>query len=93
MGFIYQLLIIAAVLVALPFQKNWQDRKFLFLAVIGSAIVIDGLLIALSYGVVKSKLPVLSFLDFLLLWLPLLIPVGAWYLLEKKIKNRQNDNY
>ncbi len=88
--FVYQLLIILAVFVALPFQKNWQDRWVLLFAVIGSAILIDGLLIAFSYVAVKYKLPVIGFLDFLLLWLPLIIPVGAWYLAGKKIKN---DNY
>jgi hypothetical protein len=56
--------------------------------VIGSAVLIDSLLVGISYLVVKNKLPVLGFLDFLLLWLPLLIPVLAWYLAEKKIKNR-----
>ena len=91
-SFIYQLLIIVAVFVALPFQKNWQDRRILLLTVIGSAILIDGLLIVLSYVVVKNKLPVLGSLDFLLLWLPLLIPVLAWYLAEKKIRNRYDNN-
>jgi hypothetical protein len=93
LSFIYQLLIIVAVFVALPFQRNWQDRKDLLFAVVGSAILIDGLLIALSYAVVKNKLPILGFLDFLLLWLPLLIPVGVWCLVGKRIRNRQNDNH
>ena len=87
MGFIYQLLIVIAVLVALPFQKNWQSRRVLLFAVIGSAILIDGLLIAIFFVVVKNKLPILEFLDFLLLCLPLIAPVFAWYLAEKKIKN------
>lgn len=92
LSFIYQLLIIVAVFVALPFQKKWQDRWILLFAVIGSAMLIDGLLIAFSYVVVKNKLPVLDFLDFLLLWLPLLIPAWAWYLAEKKIKNGYDNN-
>ncbi len=92
MSFIYQLLIIVAIFVALPFQKNWQDIRFLFLAVIGSAILIDGLVVAFSYIVVKNKLPVLGFLDFLIIWLPLLIPVWAWYLAEIKIKNGYDNN-
>ena len=90
--FIYQLLIIVAVFVALPFQKNWQDRRFLLLAVIGSAILIDGLVVSLSYIVVKNKLPVLGFLDFLILWLPLIIPISAWYLAYKKIQNSYDNN-
>ena len=92
LSFIYQFLIIIAVFVALPFQKKWQDRWILLFAVIGSAILIDGLLIAFSYVVVKNKLPVTGFLDFLLLWLPLIIPVSAWYLAEKKIKNRYDNH-
>ena len=91
-GFIYQLLIIVAVFVALPFQKNWHDRSFLFLAVIGSAILIDGLVVAFSYIVVKNKLPALGFLDFLILWLPLIIPISAWYLADKKIQNSHDNN-
>ena len=91
-GFIYQLLIIVAVFVALPFQKNWQDRRFLLLAVIGSAILIDGLVVAFSYIVVKNKLPVHGFLDFIILWLPLIIPISAWYLAEKKIQNGYDNN-
>lgn len=85
-AFTYQIIIVIAVLVALPFQVSWRDRWLLLGVVIGSVVLIDSLLFALSYVVVKNKLPGLGFLDFLLLWLPLVIPVIAWYYVEKRLK-------
>lgn len=87
MSFIYQLLIIVAVLVALPFQRNWKDRWFLLVAAIGSAVVIDVLLIGLTYLIVKNNLPGSGLLDGFLLFLPLMVPAIVWYYTEVKIKS------
>ena len=92
LGFTYQPLFIIAIIVALPFQRNWRDRRVLITYVVGAIIVVDVLIVLVSYVFVKSKIPSLGLLDFPILWLPLLVPAIAWYYAEKNIKNKYDNN-
>lgn len=92
LGFIYQLPIIFALLIALFFQRKWRDRWFLFASVMISVLTIDTLLIAISFLFVKNNLRGLNHLDFLFLWLPVIAPVLTWIYVEKVVRNRHDNN-
>ena len=92
LGFIYQALILIAVFVALPFQRNWSDPRLLLVYALGAIVLIDTLIIIVSLVFVRNKLYGLSYLDFPIEWLPLIAPAIAWYYAEKIIKNRHDYN-
>ena len=89
---IYQLLLVAALLLAMFFQRNWNERRILFGIVFGALILIDGLVVVISYFFVKNNIGGLEYFDYPFEVLPLILPVLAWLYAEKKIKSR-HDNY
>jgi hypothetical protein len=83
----YQLLMIIALLIAMFFHSSWRDRAILLVTVLGSVILIDGLIVLVSYLFVKNDINGLIYFDFLFQALPLVLPILTWIYVEKKIRN------
>ena len=89
---IYQLLLLIALFLAMFFQRNWSERRILFGIVFGALILIDGLIVTISYLFVKNHISGLGYLDYPFKVLPLVVPVLAWFYAEKKIRSRYDNN-
>ena len=83
---IYQSLIIIAVIIALFFQHRWGNRAILFGAVLASAILIDVILLGITYYFVSHGVSGISYLRYPTQWLPLIVPLATWWFVAQYIK-------